>query len=219
MMSFLRLSLILTLSSILNSCGFYVTPSRLEEGVQKVDALIIVHPTDAFDSEGEAKLAIRFIAKEFLRQRKTVITLIDAKSDLELKAYHDYFPEISETEVLESQNGEIKKILKGNKFVLTGGYLMACLRTSLMHLTKNNLSNENPLIEIYVPLPAVYGKDLKLSEEDQRKVGIHGWVPKDAGLVIYNRGEKFFSLRETSLKLVKVYLRGPKESPMLHGFY
>lgn len=183
-----------------------------------MDALIVVHPTSYFDEVEEAKKAINYIAAEFLNQNKSVYTLVDATEDLKKRDYEKYFPLLNQTKIVFSKNGENTIVLNGKRFVVVGGYFYACLRTALIHLSRNNLSKEKAVIEVYLPLPAIYGKNIELSLKDKEMVKLHGWLPKDTGLTVYLNSEKRISTRAEAQKQIKVYLRGKKETPFLEGF-
>lgn len=191
---------------------------RVRKGVASVDALVVVHPTYFFDEDGKAKNAIRFIAKEFIRQEKPVYTLVESPKDLESDNYQKYFPQINETKIVYSKNGENNINLKGTRFVVIGGFLEACLRSALIYLSKNYLRGEGRDITFFLPLPAIYGRGIKLSVHEWEKFNLHHWLPKDTSLTLLHQGKVLYEIKKKQKHSITLHFRGPTESPFLEGY-
>jgi len=198
----------------LYSCQTSLPTERVRKGVSTVDALVVVHPTHGFDIKGEAKEAINFIANEFMRQGKPVFTLVETPQDLDSKPYLDYFPIIKKTKVIYSKNGENDLALKGTRFVVMGGYLKACLKSALIYLSKNYLKSQGRDITFFLPLPAIYGKGMKLELREWEKFNLHHWLPKDTNLRVIHQNKTLYKITDKSYRhSITLHFRGRGESP------
>jgi|GEM_PF-2907000 len=210
---------------------------RIRKNIQNIDALIIVHPTFYFDSNAEAKEAISFVSDFFINLKKPVFTLVEtqelitaihltqASAQLPQSKYHSqspsasnylrYFPRIKETQLVQSLNGENKIKVSGKNIVIIGGYLLACLRTAVQHLSRHNLEDQSEL-NIYLPLRAIYGKDLNqqgseiLSKEGLQS-SLNKWLPKETGYEVYRDEKLFLKVKENEPKILRIYVRPIKE--------
>lgn len=209
----------------LSSCSTFIgyKEAKVRENIKKVDALVIVHPTGYFDKSGEAKAAINDIADIFLRYNKEVYTLVETTeiaNSLTLKnrsdaaqMYLDYFPKINQSKLVISENGENNLKITGKNIVVVGGYLLACLRTALKHLSQSNLEEDKPL-NIYIPLRAIYGKEIAKSNRPKSiknlKRRIFSFVPAGVAIDVFRDNKKVISLREGEKRKINLYFRAPR---------
>jgi hypothetical protein len=102
--------------------------------------------------------------------------------------------------------------------VVIGGFLKACLRSALIYMSKNYLAKKGRDITFFLPLPAIYGKGLKVDVRDWSEFNLHHWLPKDTSLSILHEGKVLYELKKNLKHSITLHFRGPNESPFLEGY-
>lgn len=199
----------------LSSCQTVLPRERVRAAVRSIDALVVVHPTYYYDQEGMAKRSINFITEEFLRQKKKVYTLVGSPSDLKRDHYQNYFSYLKETEIIYSNHGENNIGLKGTRFVVVGGYLEACLKSALLHISKNNAPKEKREITFFLPLPAIYRSDIKLELRDWKLFNLHRYLPEGTNLKVVHQGRTLYEVNKLAKDTITLHFRGYGETPFL----
>lgn len=220
--------LIIILSLGLSSCAS-LQEERIRQNIGKVDALVIVHPTSYFDTLEEAKSGINFITNIFLKYKKKVYTFVETQElidsissnaqDEKSLGYSKYLTKINSTEMLPSLNGENNLKIRGKNIVIIGGYLLACLRTALKDLSESNL-NEKQTLNIYLPLRAIYGKEIARNTRPtnigQLKKRVRSFIPSVFTVEVYRDSKIIIKIKGTGKKKVRLYLRVAKDSHYPH---
>lgn len=197
----------------LSSCQTVLPRERVRAAVKSIDALVVVHPTYYYDQDGMAKDAINFVTKEFLAQEKKVFTLVGGTKGKYADHYQKYFPHLDSTEIVSSENGENNIELRGERFVVIGGYLEACLRIAVIHLSRNTFKTKERDLDFFLPLPAIYRKDTPISDRDWSQLDLERYLGPNIGLKILLNEEIIYQLKKESPHTITIHFRGRELSP------